>query len=507
MSSFSNLYAQVKAGESTVARPYVKPVAPAEFAVYKRCADVTKALDSTEAHEGECSRLIENVQKSSLFLFTAEVPCSELGNHLSREGRALFAHGVVTTNGRHEQPRFISVRRNRRILGWQRYSVAFGTGRMGLEFEYNAREIQRLVITNASKHPLALGIRPRDILIGIGDQTVPRATNPLAVHQHLVACVRPVILHFYRPHERQKEVNARSVESLRCDSLVRGQKNVLTVGASALWGRFLAPTQTNKSSFASVPRALLSTTKLVSGFVQRRLPSEFAIPAVRMNSVRYGTDDDGTPINAEKRCILNEGTRLALIRALKPLLRPKPWELVYDSACDGMCLGALYAHAGAAKSSQAQLILCRDNLGHIGGAFLDEPIRNAGDYFGTGECFVFAVAGRSGPGVPEAGISCDPDISIYRWVGLASSVPSALAISPGLPPIPHVVNDMFVYATHEVLGFGSGGGGFALRLDEALEFGASRPCATYNNPVSLFGGRENFPVERIQIWTFATQFL
>lgn len=250
---------------------------------------------------------------------------------------------------------------------------------MGLEFEYNAREIQRLVITNASKHPLALGIRPRDILIGIGDQIVPRATNPLAVHQHLVACVRPVILHFYRPHERQKEVNARSVESLRCDSLVRGQKNVLTVGASALWGRFLAPTQTNKSSFASVPRALLSTTKLVSGFVQRRLPSEFAIPAVRMNSVRYGTDDDGTPINAEKRCILNEGTRLALIRALKPLLRPKPWELVYDSACDGMCLGALYAHAGAAKSSQAQLILCRDNLGHIGGAFLDEPIRNVLD--------------------------------------------------------------------------------------------------------------------------------
>ena len=40
---------------------------------------------------------------------------------------------------------------------------------------------------------------------------------------------------------------------------------------------------------------------------------------------------------------------------------------------------------------------------------------------------------------------------------------------PVLTPIPHVVNDMFVYATHDVLGFGSGGGGFALRLDETLE--------------------------------------
>jgi hypothetical protein len=66
----------------------------------------------------------------------------------------------------------------------------------------------------------------------------------------------------------------------------------------------------------------------------------------------------------------------------------------------------------------------------------------------------------------------DPDMAIYRWVGPTESIPaSALASTRGdliSEPRPFV-NDMFVYTTHEVLGFGSGGGGFALRLDEAIE--------------------------------------
>ena len=56
----------------------------------------------------------------------------------------------------------------------------------------------------------------------------------------------------------------------------------------------------------------------------------------------------------------------------------KPWELVYDSACDGMCLEALYARAGQTgpRSKRAQIIICRDDVGHVAGAFLDEPVRN-----------------------------------------------------------------------------------------------------------------------------------
>jgi hypothetical protein len=127
--------------------------------------------------------------------------------------------------------------------------------------------------------------------------------------------------------------------------------------------------------------------------------------------------------------------------------------------------------------------------------------------------------------VSAADISVDPDVDIYRWVGpgdsdtylVSTHHPFAISRSPfckseheedsfAPPPISNVVNDMFVYATHDVLGFGSGGGGFALRLDETLEYGASRPCATYGNKVSLLGGRENFPIQRVQVWTFSPQF-
>ena len=107
--------------------------------------------------------------------------------------------------------------------------------------------------------------------------------------------------------------------------------------------------------------------------------SELANPAVCADPLRYGVDDDGIPIDAEARCLLNTGARRTLARALKPLLRSKPWELVYDSACDGMCLEALYARAGAARRNQPQLLVCRDDLGHVAGAFLDEPVRNVLD--------------------------------------------------------------------------------------------------------------------------------
>mmetsp|Transcript_3862 Transcript_3862/g.12616 ORF Transcript_3862/g.12616 Transcript_3862/m.12616 type:complete len:404 (-) Transcript_3862:417-1628(-) len=380
--------------------------------------------------------------KQTLSETIVEYPNVELCPRLAKEGRELFAHviaastdtdqldrlgRVASRHGVRKQPEASNV-----IIGWQRYSVDFGKGRMGLEFEYDTREIRRLVVTCVTKEASALGVCARDILIGIGNRIVPRATDPLAVHRHLIEC------------------------ALLC-----------------------------------------------------RSPSEFIIPALRMDPARYGVDDEGRSIHAEARCLLNEGARLVLVRALKPLLRPKPWELIYDSACDGMCLSALYANAGAAKSSQAQLIVCRDDHGHVAGAFLDEPIRNVGNYFGTGECFVFTVAGKSGPAAAEADVLPDPDMAIYRWVGPTESIPaSALASTRGdliSEPRPFV-NDMFVYTTHEVLGFGSGGGGFALRLDEAIEFGASRPCATYGNPVSLFGGRENFPIERVQIWHFAAQF-
>lgn len=592
MSSFSSLYARIKSGESNVARPYVKPVV--EYAICKRCgAKVTRALESIEAHETTCGRQVVKVEDSGSVLedpnisdcdnnikvpivfetelkrsFSAtvmELPQTELCQQLSTEGRTLFTRALaegspgeagrfMTTlsmasparRGGHERAAepYTKKALASAIVGWQRYSVAFGAGRMGLEFEYDARETRRLVVTHVTRDAAALGIRARDVLIGVGNRAVPCAIDPLAVHRHLVDCTRPVTLHFYRLHVRRKEHVAYTwpsplyvdfspihIERTAGSNIAIG-KNTVAAAASALWDHFLTRGDLNEQNEISSAHASPLNALKDSEMPMCQSKSELVIPAVCADPVRYGVDDDGSPIGADARCLLNAGARLALARALKPLLRSKPWELVYDSACDGMCLEALYARAGAAEHNQPQLLVCRDDLGHVAGAFLDEPVRNVGDYFGTGECFVFAVAGTSGPGVPAADILSDPDITIHRWVGPGDAdkhfvteilLPHSACASlcgpfrdpqnkensfapPDLSPIPYVANDMFVYATHDVLGFGSGGGGFALRLDEALEFGVSRPCATYGNQVSLFGCRENFPVQRVQIWSFTPQF-
>ena len=62
---------------------------------------------------------------------------------------------------------------------------------------------------------------------------------------------------------------------------------------------------------------------------------------------------------------------------------------------------------------------------------------------------------------------------------------------------------MWCFASHATLGFGGGGGGFAIGMDETLEVGVSRPCATYGTTASLLGdGREDFPIEVVQVWGF-----
>lgn len=386
----------------------------------KRCsAKIVRELDSIEAHEAECRRKIDNgigpaiwtmeEQKDSpmrsredvvnltgvnlkqtLSETIVEYPNVELCPRLAKEGRELFAHviaastdtdqldrlgRVASRHGVRKQPEASNV-----IIGWQRYSVDFGKGRMGLEFEYDTREIRRLVVTCVTKEASALGVCARDILIGIGNRIVPRATDPLAVHRHLIECIRPVSLHFFRPHVLG-EANNTAAPLLQCNGQrpkFSSREEAVTMATSLLLGRFLSHAGSNESSADSdaPTQTLFPTLKLGSGALLCRSPSEFIIPALRMDPARYGVDDEGRSIHAEARCLLNEGARLVLVRALKPLLRPKPWELIYDSACDGMCLSALYANAGAAKSSQAQLIVCRDDHGHVAGAFLDEPIRN-----------------------------------------------------------------------------------------------------------------------------------
>jgi len=420
------------------------------------------------------------------------------------------------------------------------------------------------VVTKVSTEASNLGVRIRDILIGVGHRPVPRGTDPIAVHKHLVSCKRPVVLHFYRLHVRRVNAawNPVSQDQSTTRAELEDEQNLYKEGDSPIYHDRVEENQFENQNINQQEKEeeehQRSRLANLANAVWSRLPAlsrsgnaeednndldhheaqadeiedfQWPPPSLIVDPERYvAAEDDNDAEDNNWSCLLSYRHRAVFIRFVKPALRPKPWLLVYDSIYDGMSLRNLYNRA--ARHKGAQLLLVRDDLHHVAGAFIDEPIKCVGDYFGTGECFVFEanppqahrrrskiISNTSSQNINEDNNDNNDDenlLQIFRWVGpggvedsehggahaLDSSEHNLDLLSP--PPLPSVIdNDMFVYATSEILAVGSGGGGEAIRLDEALEFGASRPCATYGTEYSLFGDRETFPVQRVQLWSFA----
>lgn len=514
----SSFYASVKAGENHRA-PYVKP--SVETAVCKKCGEkVSRQVEAIESHELTCGarravledsgtqgekagedeeEVVTTHLEKSFSATSLELAETELKKKLSSESRHLFEEAQGAS--------------------WQRYSVSFGPGRMGLEFEYDGRGTRRLIVTKASREAAQLGVRERDVLIGVGNRTVPRAIDPMAVHRHLLTCERPVILHFYRLHVRRKETPAAQQEE---DEQQQSSGRLVSSVAHAVWDRlpavFTSPSSHDEAEQQPDEEAAGGASSQQAVEVEEAyvLPP----PDVIANPKWYHDDEDeDEPFEA---CVASPDERAALAMKFKPMLRMRSWKLLYDSSVDGMLLERLYAFAQARSTNPKdapQLLLVRDSKKNVAGAFVDERIRNAGDYFGTGECFVFSFAKEN----RAADDGRCAQVDVYRWVGPGATahdehnqddshppldhpnVPHEFE-PPEPPPLPSIENDMFIYAKDEVLGFGSGGGGFAIRLDGALEHGASRPCATYGTPHSLFDGQDTFSIDRVQLFEFATQW-
>ena len=104
-------------------------------------------------------------------------------------------------------------------------------------------------------------------------------------------------------------------------------------------------------------------------------------------------------------------------------------------------------------------------MGHSFGAFVAEPWRAEGRYFGNGETFLFRL---------------QPNFEKYGWTRK---------------------NNHFVLASHECLAFG-GGGHHALYLDSALEFGSSDHSPTYGNEPLAGGKAGDFKCIKLEVWGF-----
>uniref|UniRef100_A0A672FUA6 TLDc domain-containing protein n=1 Tax=Salarias fasciatus TaxID=181472 RepID=A0A672FUA6_SALFA len=157
------------------------------------------------------------------------------------------------------------------------------------------------------------------------------------------------------------------------------------------------------------------------------------------------------------------GLRPQLSRELPAWTEGRAWTLSYSTSRHGASLQSLYRRLRAADSPV--LLVIRDALDEVFGAFLSHPLRPSEEFYGTGETFLFML---------------HPRFKCFRWTG---------------------DNCFFIKGYRDAFAIGGGSGHFGLWLDEDLYLGHSSPCYTFNN--CCLSETSDFRVTELEVWTFS----
>lgn len=139
------------------------------------------------------------------------------------------------------------------------------------------------------------------------------------------------------------------------------------------------------------------------------------------------------------------------------------WLLAYSTSRHGASLKSLYRKLSSTDSPV--LIVIKDALDEIFGAFLSHPLRPSENFYGTGETFLFML---------------HPRFKSFRWTG---------------------ENSFFIKGDLDSFAIGGGSGHFGLWVDENLYLGRSSPCYTFNN--CCLAETDDFRVMELEVWTFS----
>uniref|UniRef100_A0A3Q3A663 TLDc domain-containing protein n=1 Tax=Kryptolebias marmoratus TaxID=37003 RepID=A0A3Q3A663_KRYMA len=140
------------------------------------------------------------------------------------------------------------------------------------------------------------------------------------------------------------------------------------------------------------------------------------------------------------------------------------WRLAYSTSRHGASLKSLYRKLSAADSPV--LIVIKDALDEMFGAFLSHPLRPSEAFYGTGETFLFML---------------HPRFKCFRWTG---------------------ENSFFIKGDLDSFAVGGGSGHFGLWVDENLYLGRSSPCYTFNN--CCLSETDDFRIMELEVWTFSS---
>ncbi|KAI5855371.1 TLD-domain-containing protein [Tricharina praecox] len=181
----------------------------------------------------------------------------------------------------------------------------------------------------------------------------------------------------------------------------------------------------------------------------------------------------------------------ALAEEIRLLLPPRlqlheHWHCVYALDIHGVSLGTLYSRCsggGGGSGSVGFVLVVRDSLGGIFGAFVNEPLRPRHGYYGTGECFLWKS--RLLPSLPSSSHPSSPNTETHL----------------SFQAFPYSgVNDYMILCDWSYVSIGGGDGKYGLWLDSTLEKGVSACCPTFGNePLSEdVGGK--FEVLDVEVW-------
>ncbi|XP_038585946.1 nuclear receptor coactivator 7-like isoform X2 [Micropterus salmoides] len=174
-------------------------------------------------------------------------------------------------------------------------------------------------------------------------------------------------------------------------------------------------------------------------------------------------DPEGLSNIVESSRILEAAHVRELCKELPPRTVGYTWQLAYSTSRHGSSLKSLYRKLSTTDSPV--LIVIKDALDEIFGAFLSHPLRISETFYGTGETFLFML---------------HPRFKCFRWTG---------------------ENSFFIKGDLDSFAIGGGSGHFGLWVDENLYLGRSSPCYTFNN--CCLSETDDFRVMELEVWTFS----
>lgn len=170
--------------------------------------------------------------------------------------------------------------------------------------------------------------------------------------------------------------------------------------------------------------------------------------------------------------LLTEELASRLSSFLPASLSFQRWNCIFSPRLHGVSLQTLYRRFE--RSSSPSIFLVRDSGGRVFGGFAAEAWRNAGRYYGSGECFVFSAGAAGG----ELDAKRDLDLRVYSWSGRKR---------------------FFMYSDASTLAMGEGER-CAISITGDLLRGSSMPCETFASPV--LSSQPDFVIEAIEFWGF-----